>query len=144
MTTVSAKDLIGAWRLVSWSLVHDDGRPSAFPLGPDARGMIIYTPGGEVSATLMRASRAAETPAPDGEKAAPFGDSFAYAGRYEVRGATVFHSIEIATDPALVGIISTRHIQLEGHRLILSGPDFAAGTGRTQRIEWSRGNSRQP
>jgi hypothetical protein len=138
MSTVSAKDLIGAWRLASWSLVHDDGRPSAFPLGPDARGMIIYTPGGEVSATLMRAGRTARPPVSDADKAAAFGESFAYAGRYEVRDATVFHSIEIATDPALIGITSTRHIRLDGDRLVLSGPDFTAGTGRTQRIEWRR------
>lgn len=139
MPDVSAEDLIGAWHLESWSLVHDDGRPPAFPLGPDARGMILYTPGGEVSATLMRAPG---TPARSNEAATGFGDSFAYAGRYRVLDATVFHSIEIATDPALVGIISTRHIQLDGDRLILSGPDFAAGTGRTQRIEWRRAASR--
>lgn len=141
VTTVSAKDLIGAWRLVGWSLVHDDGRPPAFPLGPDARGMIIYTPDGAVSATLMRAGRVAGTLASDAEKAAAFDDCFAYAGSYEVRDATVFHSIEIATNPALIGVTSTRHIQLDGDRLVLSGPDFAAGTGRTQRIEWRRGNS---
>ena len=135
MTIVSAGDLIGAWRLERWSLVHDDGRPTAIPLGPDARGMIIYTPGGEVSATLMRA---AGTPASAAEKATGFGDSFAYAGRYEVRDTAVFHSIEIATDPGLVGITSTRYIELDGDRLVLSGPDFTAGTGRTQRIEWRR------
>ncbi|MEI7875398.1 MAG: lipocalin-like domain-containing protein [Alphaproteobacteria bacterium] len=141
MPNVSARDLIGAWRLESWSLIHDDGRPPVFPLGPEARGMIIYTPGGEVSATLMRAGRTAKTPASDAQKATAFGESFAYAGRYEVRDATVFHSIEIATDPALIGITSTRHIQLDGDRLVLSGPDFTAGTGRTQRIEWWRAAS---
>ena len=135
MTIVSAGDLIGAWRLERWSLVHDDGRPTAFPLGPDARGMIIYTPGGEVSATLMRA---AGTPASAAEKATGFGDSFAYAGRYEVCDATVFHSIEVATNPALIGVTSNRHIKLDGDRLTLSGPDFAAGTGRTQKIVWRR------
>ena len=103
--------------------------------------MIIYTPGGEVSATLMRAGRAAGTPASDAERATAFGESFAYAGRYEVRDDTVFHSIEIASDPALVGITSTRHIRLDGNRLGLSGPDFTAGTGRTQKIEWRRAAS---
>ena len=27
---------------------------------------------------------------------------------------------------------------LDGDRLVLSGPDFTAGTGRTQRIAWRR------
>ena len=136
--TVTAKDLLGAWRLQSWSFVYDDGRPQEFPLGPDAEGLIIYTPGGQVSATLMRAGRAAKAPGSDAERAVAFTESFAYAGRYEVRDATVFHSIEVATNPALIGLTSTRHITLDGDRLTLSGPDFAAGTGRTQKIVWRR------
>jgi len=119
-----AQDLLGAWYLRIWSLTYDDGRPPEFPLGPDARGMILYTPDGQVSATLMRTSGGI--------------GSFAYAGRYEVRDSTVFHSIEVATDPSLVGVTSTRHIKLEGDRLTLSGPDFHAGSGRTQTIVWSR------
>ena len=123
---MSAKALLGAWRLVSWSFVYDDGRPTEYPLGSDTKGLILYTEDGHVSATLMRTTGAAE--------------SFAYAGRYEVRDGTVYHSIEVATNPALVGITSTRHIALDGDRLTLSGPDFSAGSGRTQRIVWRRGS----
>jgi hypothetical protein len=136
--SVTAMDLLGAWRLESWSFVYDDGRPQEYPLGRDAEGIIIYTPGGQVSATLMRGGRVAKAPGSEVERAAAFADSFAYAGRYEVRDATVFHSIEVATNPALIGVTSTRHIKLDGDRLTLSGPDFAAGTGRTQMIVWRR------
>jgi len=136
--TITARDLLGAWHLESWSFVYDDGRPQEFPLGTDAKGIIMYTPDGHVSATLMRAGRANKAPASDAERAAAFAESFAYAGRYEVRDATVFHSIEVATNPALIGVTSTRHIKLEGDRLTLSGPDFAASTGRTQKIVWRR------
>jgi hypothetical protein len=48
-------DLSGGWRLESWSLVYEDGRPPEFPMGADAKGYILYTPGGQVSATIMRA-----------------------------------------------------------------------------------------
>ena len=119
-----ADDLAGAWNLQSWSLEYDDGRPAEFPLGPDARGMLLYTPSGQVSATLMRA----------GEPAA----SLAYAGRYTVRDGAVYHSIEVSSDPTLVGVTTTRHIAREGDMLILSGPDFRAGTGRSQKIVWRR------
>jgi len=135
---VTAKDLLGAWRLESWSFVYDDGRPEEFALGTDAQGIIMYTPDGHVSATLMRAGRAAKTPGSDAERATAFAESFAYAGRYEVRDSTVFHSIEVATNPALIGVTSTRYIKLEGDRLTLSGPDFAAGSGRSQKIVWRR------
>lgn len=117
-------DLLGAWRLERWSLEYEDGRPPELPLGPDARGMLLYMPGGQVSATLMKASEPAA--------------SLAYAGRYDVRDGAVYHSIEIATDPTLVGITTTRHIAREGDVLTLSGPDFHAGTGRSQKIVWRR------
>jgi hypothetical protein len=120
----AAHDLLGAWRLKHWSLEYEDGRPAEFPLGPDARGMLIYTAGGQVSATLMNT----------GQPSA----SLAYAGRYDVRNGAVYHSIEIATDPTLVGMTTTRHIAREGDVLTLSGPDFHAGTGRSQKIVWRR------
>jgi len=120
----TAHDLPGAWRLERWSLEYEDGRPAEFPLGPDARGMLLYTPGGQVSATLMKTNEPAA--------------SLAYAGRYDVRDGAVYHSIEIATDPTLVGITTTRHIAREGDVLTLSGPDFQAGTGRSQKIVWRR------
>ena len=120
----AAHDLPGAWRLERWSLEYEDGRPAEFPLGPDARGMLLYTPGGQVSATLMKASEPAA--------------SLAYAGRYDVRDGAVYHSIEISTDPTLVGVTTTRHIAREGDVLTLLGPDFRAGTERSQKIVWRR------
>ncbi|HLM11418.1 MAG TPA: lipocalin-like domain-containing protein [Reyranella sp.] len=119
-----AHDLVGAWGLESWSLEYEDGRPSEFPLGLAVRGMLLYTPDGRVSATLMGAGKPAA--------------SFAYAGRYDVRGDAVYHSIEISTDPTLVGVTTTRHIAREGDVLTLSGPDFRAGTGRRQKVVWRR------
>ncbi len=115
--------LLGGWRLESWAYIYEDGRPPEFPMGPDAKGYILYTPQGQVSATIMRADTS---------------ECFAYAGRYEIADGTVFHSIEISTDKALIGVRSTRHISVDGGRLTLSGPDFAPGTKRSQRIVWRR------
>jgi hypothetical protein len=129
----TASDLVGAWRLVEWALVDGDGRLLEHPLGVDAAGYIIYTPDGHVSATLMRT---------DGAEAAgdagPYGACFAYAGRFAVRDGTVFHTVEVSTVPSLVGFTSSRRIVLDGDRLTLSGPDFSAGSERTQRITWQR------
>ena len=121
-------DLVGAWRLESWSFDYDDGRQE-FPLGAGARGMLLYTPSGQVSATLMGATsmHAEQSHA-----------SLAYAGRYEQRDGSVHHSIEIATEPSLVGLTTTRYIAQEGDMLTLSGPDFRADTGRSQKIVWRR------
>jgi hypothetical protein len=116
-------ELAGAWRLVSWSFEYDDRRPSEFPLGREAHGLLLYTPGGHVSATLM----GGQPPR-----------SLAYAGRYEVRDGAVHHSIEVATDAGLVGMTTIRHLERGDDVLTLSGPDFRAGTGRSQKIVWRR------
>lgn len=135
---VTATDLLGAWRLEGWALVYEDGRPPEYPLGRDAAGMILYTPEGCMSATLMRARRAPMADETDASKAEAYDQCFAYAGRYEVRGEAVFHSIDIATNPALPGVTSTRNISLEGNKLTLSGPDFSPGSPRWHRIVWRR------
>ena len=119
----TATELAGAWRLVSWSFVHGDGRPDEYPMGRDARGFILYTPSGEVSATIMRADKS---------------ECFAYAGRYEVKDGSMFHFIEVSTEPKLVGARSTRRIELCNGQLVLTGPDFQPATGRTQKIVWKR------
>ena len=136
--TIEAKDLLGAWHLVSWSLVYADGRPPEYPLGADAAGLLMYTSDGHVSALLMRKARPAHAPASPAEAAAAYAESFSYAGRFTVRDGTAYHAIEVASNPALIGVTSTRHIDLAGERLTLSGPDFAAGSPRSQRIEWQR------
>lgn len=136
----TAADLIGAWQLQSWSLVYEDGRPSEHPLGHDAKGLILYTADGHVSATLMRAGRQSIGDGGTEARARACDDCFAYAGTYEVRGEAVFHTIVVATNPALAGITSTRNIllDLDGRRLTLSGPDFSPDARRWQRIVWRR------
>ena len=122
--TLAAADLAGAWRLERWSFEYDDGRPSEFPLGAQARGLLLYLPTGELSATLMSV-----TPPPA---------SLAYAGRWSFDGDAVHHAIEIASDPALAGVTTRRAARLEGDRLTLTGADFRPGTGRHQKIVWRR------
>ena len=122
--SLAVADLAGAWRLESWSFEYDDGRPSEYPLGREARGLLLYLPGGALSATLM-----STTPPPA---------SLAYAGRWTVDDTAVHHEIEIASDPALVGVTTRRAVALDGDRLTLTGADFQPGTGRHQKIVWRR------
>ena len=136
--TVTTKDLIGAWKLEDWSLVYEDGRPDDFPLGRDAVGFILYTADGHMSATISRAGRKPLGTDGVAAKAEAYDGCFAYAGRFEVRKGVAFHSIEVATNPALAGITSTRHILLDSNRLTLSGPDFSPDAPRFHRIIWRR------
>jgi hypothetical protein len=135
--TSLADSLIGTWRLERWELVYEDGRPPECPLGADAEGFLIYTADGHVSATLARRSRP-RLADDDGAKARAYEAYFGYAGRYEVRDGAVVHHIAIAPDPALTGATTLRNAVLDGDRLTLSGPDFAAGSPRSHRILWRR------
>ena len=130
--------LQGTWRLESWSLVYEDGRPPEFPLGEDAIGYLMYTTDGHMNASLARASRPPIDRASAASKAQAFDAFFGYAGRFEVRDGAVVHKIDFGTNPALSGVNSPRQVQLDGDRLILTGPDFSAGSTRSHRILWRR------
>ncbi len=72
----------------------------------------------------------------DGQRAAGI---LAYAGRYDGCDGAVYHSIEIATDPTLVGMTTTRHIAREGDVLTPFGrPGLPRRHGRGQKIVWRR------
>jgi hypothetical protein len=135
--TPLASALTGTWRLERWELVYEDGRPPECPLGEDAEGFLIYTADGYVSASLARARRAPLDQS-DAAKARAFEAYFGYAGRYAVRDGAVIHHIAIAPNPALTGVETLRNVSLEGDRLTLSGPDFAATSPRSHRIVWRR------
>jgi hypothetical protein len=137
MTNLAA-ELIGTWRLVSWSLVYADGRPPEFPLGEDAVGYLMYTTDGHMSAALARADRPPLDLTSTTSKAQAYDAFFGYAGRFEVRDGAVVHKIDFGTNPALAGVNSLRHVELDGDRLLLTGPDFAPGSPRSHRILWRR------
>jgi Lipocalin-like domain len=130
--------LVGTWRLERWELVYADGRPPECPLGTDATGFLIYTADGYVNASLARAERAPVDLDDDSAKARAFDGYFAYVGRYTVRAGAVTHRIVIAPNPALTGVETLRHVDLDGDRLTLSGPDLAAASPRSHRIVWRR------
>jgi hypothetical protein len=136
--TLFATALVGTWRLERWEIVYEDGRPAECPLGEDAVGLLMYTDDGHVSASLARSERAPVDAGGASSKGRAFEAYFGYAGRYEVRNGAVVHHIALALDPALTGVTTSRNVSLDGERLTLSGPDFAAASPRSHRIVWRR------
>lgn len=51
-----AQRIVGAWELVEYSTTSDTGKVD-YPLGPEARGLIIYSADGYMSAQIMRSGR---------------------------------------------------------------------------------------
>ena len=56
--TPTAQDLLGVWNLVRWEITYADGRPTTYPFGPNATGLIQYTHDGGMAACIARAGRA--------------------------------------------------------------------------------------
>ena len=54
-----AAPFLGAWELVDWRIVQPSGEVT-FPYGEEARGQIVYTDGGRMSAHLMQLSDGSE------------------------------------------------------------------------------------
>ena len=134
---------VGTWRLASFELRNTQGEVS-YPLGEDAVGFIMYANDGRMSVEIMSAERpvfalddvlagSAE------EKAAAFESYISYCGRYEVRGATVVHHVEVGLFPNWVGGEQERIFEFSGNRLMLStGVRMIRGHEQSAHLIWER------
>jgi hypothetical protein len=138
--------LIGAWTLQSYQSSSIDGSDVIYPLGIDARGIIMYTPDGYMSAQLMRADR---TPfdrddphlAHDNELAAAAGGYLSYAGPFTVvNDGLIAHHVEVSLLPNWIGGIQYRKARLRDSCLELSSaePMLMAGQPRIAKLVWTR------
>jgi hypothetical protein len=135
--------LVGTWRLVSWENRSVDGQIS-YPLGEDAVGYIMYNEHGYMFVAIMRPDRATF---PTGdllsgsteEKAQAASTYVSYCGRYEFRGDTVIHRVELSLFPNWVGVDQERLVEVTGDRLTLSTrPILLGGIQRTTHLVWER------
>jgi hypothetical protein len=139
-------NLIGAWTLESYQSSSPDGSDVTYPLGVDARGIIMYTPDGYMSAQLMRADR---TPferddphhAPDNELAAAAGGYMSYGGPFSVvEDGLIAHHVEVSLLPNWIGGIQFRTAHLRDSHLELGPPEpiVIDGAPRNAKLVWRR------
>ena len=94
------EQLVGAWNLISWYEARPNGQ-KVYPLGPDARGQIIYSADGRVAAQLVRAdlnpfANSDWREASMAERAAAWLGYFGYFGTFSIdeERQAVIHHIE--------------------------------------------------
>lgn len=135
-------DLVGVWRERGREIVRADGsvtadvaRASQIMYSPDGYMAVVNTPIGraKVSETVVRMDLDATT---KDERAAAALGVVAYAGRFEVVGDEVRHTIFTAVNPNRVGDTQMRHITLSGDDLTLTSPPDKQGNHF--RIHWRR------
>lgn len=138
--------LVGAWRLVSYEIRPRDGGTITYPLGRDARGWILYTPDGYMSAQLMAAGR---PPYADGdlqggsveERAAAAHGYIAYSGPFNVDDdGTLTHEMDVSLYPNWIGNVQQRVVSLDGDRLQLgtTAPIRIGGREVEPVLVWAR------
>ncbi|HEX6657770.1 MAG TPA: lipocalin-like domain-containing protein [Ilumatobacter sp.] len=138
--TFDRKRLIGAWQLVRWFITYEDGSVTE-PLGHGAEGLLVYTADGWMSASMMavgrtRLSRGNPRAAPIEERAAAFDSFFTYSCRWRIVDRSVEHTVTLSHNPALVGTVQTRRIQMRGRQLTLSAHEAVPGGVRVHRLQW--------
>lgn len=149
MTTLSTQDLrdylIGAWTLESYQSSGLDGSDVRYPLGADARGIIMYTPDGYMSAQIMRADRApfvrGDLAADGNELAAAAKGYLAYTGPYTVLDNSVIaHHVDVSLLPNWIGGTQYRAAKVGDGRLQLSPTEhlLIKGKLRNGRLVWQR------
>jgi hypothetical protein len=81
-------------------------------------------------------SRGNPRAAPESERAAAFDTFFGYCCRWRIVGQAVEHHVTLSHNPALVGTVQTRRIQLRGRTLTLSAHEAVPGGVRVHRLQW--------
>jgi hypothetical protein len=132
------KQLVGAYKLVSYVNYDQSGTPSPSPF---TIGQISYDAAGRMSAQLMRPNRQKmTTPRPtEAERAAAYSEFISYFGRYEldVEKGTVTHFVEGSMSANAVGSALVRYFEFspDGKSLFLS---VKSGDRVTGRLQWDR------
>jgi hypothetical protein len=129
-----AGGFVGSWRLASFETRSSGGEVS-YPFGPDAGGVLTYTPEGRVSATIWRSDRR-RFAKDDQQQGAPeeYADAVqsyvAYVGTYEVDrpAAMVTHHVEQSIFPNWNGTAQVRNYRFgDDGRLELTTPPTRFG-----------------
>jgi hypothetical protein len=142
-TETLERNLVGAWRLVSFHLRSMEGELT-YPFGPDAVGYIMFSESGYMSVAFMPKNRRrfASDDIRGGsteEKVAAAESYIAYVGKFEIPGDKVVVHPEVSFFPNWVGMDQVRICALEGNRLNLSTPLFLiGGKQQTAHLVWER------
>lgn len=141
---ISKQDLVGAWRLESWTVGYSDRDDFSYPYGEDPQGLLVYSDDGWMSACIARNDRALFADnvnyrkVPDADKGQAFSSYFHYAGRYRVLEGDVIHYVTHSLNPNFPGSEQLRHAELDGLTLVLSGKDQVGEVTRFHSLVWHR------
>lgn len=133
------QDLIGTWTLVRFESHDVDTSHTIYPFGEKAKGFIIYTSDGFMSAQLMNPSLGSDGKSQD-DFAQSMGQFLAYSGPFEISdpafakedSVKVTHHLEVSSYPVWLGSRQERVATIVGDILHLSIEEPVATEVRIQ------------
>ena len=143
-------ELVGTWFLQEWDCTLD-GKYLNHPFGRDAQGVISYSPGGRMSAILMKTGRSQLSvpsliKASDIEKLQVVDGYVSYAGSWSIEDDQMTHSVDFSLLPNWIGIQLVRKMSWtskysaadETPQLILSTIPETTSSGKiiVNRLRW--------
>ena len=135
---MTAKLLVGNWKLLSWQVVTEDGAKDLF--GPKPNGYLILTPGGRMMAITTAEGRTpGET---DAERAALHKSMLAYTGKYRVEGDEFITTVDASWNEGWNGTEQRRRFRFEDDTLFIESapaPSITSpGKVDFRRVVWER------
>ena len=131
--------LLGTWRLVSAVREEVATGKTYAQFGEGAQGYIAYAADDRMMVLITGPGRAAAST--DMERAKLQQTMLSYAGRYIIEPDAVVHRIDVAWNPALVGVDQRRFVTFAADRLILRGapgPSAVDGVVARATITWQK------
>jgi len=135
-----AKSLVGSWAAVS-AVVTDASGKKTDTFGPNPRGLLVFTPDGHYTVTIMRASlpKFASNNRNKGsaeENQAVVAGSIAHFGKYKVEDKAIVFNVESSTYANWDGAPQKRPFTVSGDQLKYAVP--AASVGGIAELVWKR------
>jgi hypothetical protein len=127
MRELAGDELIGVWRLRSYTELDEGGATRPGPLGTRPDGLLIYEPTGFMSVSMMAGGD-------------PGQETFmGYAGRWQLVGEhRVVHLIAVSAHPQMVGTKQEREFHVEGDALTLTGTAVISARPLIRALQWER------
>ena len=131
--------LVGAWKLVSWQVIGEDGKPTDV-FGATPSGYLVLTPQGRSIVLTTASDRKPGTD--DTARAALQKSMLSYSGHYRVEGGDFITNVDVSWNEEWNGTEQRRHYRIEGDKLFIEtapAPSMVS-PGKTdfRRLVWVR------
>lgn len=139
--------IVGTYDLVSWENRYESGAIT-YPLGPDAIGVISYSPDGFLFVHIMANNRNKHSlsdlfSGKNSEIKNSATTHISYCGTYEIKENEIIHHVSVSSFPNWVSSEQRRNWEFKNGNLMLSAQGLQVGNEKVGAyLIWKRAKSR--